>query len=579
MERIPSTAARRFIWAGLLVCSLGSAQQRIIDGDDADWPLPGPTLSNLAQVVRDDAGRGTLVWRDAPGDAQTALNDPESEADLTELRISGSAQALQVLLRFSDLVLASGPGAVQVQLAVDTDRAPGSGSLAFIGGADLDVTDAARWEYLVATAFGSNSGQLTVHSAGGGSQQAGIAVINPMLDVAELSLPWSAMGLAGPPDGPLALSIATFRSNADDSLMEVGDALAADALDVITHNNQPGVARPSSDELTDQVLDHQLLAWFQPDGQVRAPLLISAVQPRPSSMIAGEFVRLFNPGSTSLELQGFAVGDEETPGATEGMFSLPAFPLAAGAQVTVARSSTAYEVGAGSPADFETEMSDPAVPSLGQDSVWAIGGIELVDSGDQVLLLDPSRTVIDVIAYGSATYVGVEALGPVNGGDTFQRAPRERDRNLADDFRFLVSDLSLAVTGPAGRLLENSEAVYIVRATSTGPDAVTDASVRLEQLDGLAVEGSQCQNVSAGAVCAPLDPVTLESLVSLAPGDSFEIAVQARAGSAATADALLAARITAPSTVGELAPLDNFDASTQSIEPEAIFSDGYESEP
>ena len=106
----------------------------------------------------------------------------------------------------------------------------------------------------------------------------------------------------------------------------------------------------------------------------------------------------------------------------------------------VARRATAYEsLGyATQPVpDFEWNHSSN-VPDMIRTN-WGDGECALGNSGDEVLLLDAARRVVDVLVYGTGGYPGVSSFTDVDlvyNGNSLERWPANRDSNdCGRDFR------------------------------------------------------------------------------------------------------------------------------------------------
>ena len=87
--------------------------------------------------------------------------------------------------------------------------------------------------------------------------------------------------------------------------------------------------------------------------------------------------------------------------------------------------------------DFEWNHSSN-VPDMLRTS-WGEGECALGNSGDEVLLLDAARQVVDVLAYGTGSYPGVSSFTHVDqvyNGNSLERWPANRDSNdCGRDFR------------------------------------------------------------------------------------------------------------------------------------------------
>ena len=112
-----------------------------------------------------------------------------------------------------------------------------------------------------------------------------------------------------------------------------------------------------------------------------------------------EFVEIANAGETAADLGGWSLSDRE---------ATAAFPagtrLAPGARLVATRNSTSFAEDVRRSADFTYDRGDAARME---------GGVlRLADTGDEVLLLDLTGTVVDAYVYGTSAYAGVGWDGP-----------------------------------------------------------------------------------------------------------------------------------------------------------------------
>ncbi len=119
------------------------------------------------------------------------------------------------------------------------------------------------------------------------------------------------------------------------------------------------------------------------------------------------------------------------------MHSFPAgTTLDAGNRVTVARSGAAYTALFGQPPNFELEDAS-AVPNMDQFGVWSTGSPDFADPGDELLVLDRSNTIVDVVTYGAppVSFPGLTPKTPAPAAAEVQRRAsslRDTDSNQAD---------------------------------------------------------------------------------------------------------------------------------------------------
>ncbi len=162
-------------------------------------------------------------------------------------------------------------------------------------------------------------------------------------------------------------------------------------------------------------------AW--PQARTTSPLLIDELLYRGS---AEEFVVLINVSEAALDLSGWAIGDEESPGAGEGMYALPTgYPLEAGARFVIARDGASFRATWGAPANAEFGNSDDATANLTPQRALASGQWALNDSGDEVILLNPNGEVADALVYGDGAYASLNTDGLLVAPTSFslQRVP------------------------------------------------------------------------------------------------------------------------------------------------------------
>jgi hypothetical protein len=332
-----------------------------VDGTITDWsPRVGPPFANLGHVARDAAGTGEYVWRDAAEDERTDLAAPDKMVDLTEFRVTADPTWLCFCARMTDL---SG-GAPMVQVAIDLDRATGSGQSFLGGSADTQVGIDARWEFLVMTRFGSGRSPI-VYDSGFLPVGTGEVAISMVTDAIEFRVPWTLLGLTGPPAQPVRFSVAVFRTNAADMTIDVGGGTISNALDAVTDYMDPRASSYPNTwaEVGDGMLDNAFDVWFEPNGEPLAPLIISEVMVNPTT--SGEWIEIANRTSWPLSLDGFKIGDEETPDGTERMAAFPTgFSIPAAGALTAAANAGAYSSAFGILPAFEWTAADPAVPDL-----------------------------------------------------------------------------------------------------------------------------------------------------------------------------------------------------------------------
>lgn len=399
-----------------------------VDGALDDWITTFPTPpENNGHVMRNVAYEGEFIWTDAGGDNRTVGTDPDSNYDLTELRVTADENDLYFLLQFEDLTDTNLP---YVAIAVDTTR-DGAGNTAFGDSAGVSTAAAAAWERQIVAnnnRTGYFDGSFTFNVAGSNA----IDVDN---DVVEISMPLSDLGIDL--DGGAVVRFTAFVGEHDGSggVTVYGSHAALDAV------TDAASAWPSG-----TVIDSFFDVYFELDGDPTSPLQISEVFYNPvgstiSDELSNEYIELYNPAQYRAYLDGMLLGDEPTnaPNANfrEANFQFPGtsgtgttYVVEPGAYVVVAIDAVTYDddpsdgtLGYAFPdhhwADWElfqgvdNEYDNPAVPNLalvygltGNVVQMAIGnpgdGVMLADGTGNIDASPPlSYTIVDGMNYGN----------------------------------------------------------------------------------------------------------------------------------------------------------------------------------
>lgn len=416
----------------LAIPNAAEAHPVTVDGSAAEWLTRLPNADNLGLVARNAAGQGEYIWRDALADTRTDLATPEVVADIAAFQVTGDATGVGFLLRRAPgVALAGAP--IQVQIAIDVDRVDGSGQEFFAEFADTKVASNARWEFLVETLFGSGGTAKVIDT--NFNQVAMVSAMQGAAGDVEIFVPWTALGLMGPPATPLRFSVATFRCQMNSDLtIDIGGSMFSNALDAITDYGDPAAAMyPNTyQDVQDLIVNYSFDIHFNQSGEVYAPLVVQSFLSNASGGGSDEWVTVKNVSPNALPLGGFKLGDEETPDGNEGMLSFPAAMLAPGASFTMARAGAAYQAFFGQPPNAELPPgASMAVPDMSPFLPWtagAAGTFALNNPGDELLILDPSNTLIDVATYGTGAYPGVTPFTPAPGtDDVLSRGPMSAD--------------------------------------------------------------------------------------------------------------------------------------------------------
>jgi hypothetical protein len=229
-----------------------------IDGNASDWgnlgngSCPTAPAANSGQVLtlsHTDCGLGAnagteYVWTDASGDQRTDHWSPTGNMDLTQLRITGDANNLYFLLRFSDITSCN---AQYIAIAIDSTA---GGTTFFPDSADTNLP----WGYeRVVVANTNKTGYFTNDST---FTAAGTSFCSDANNLWEISIPRADLGLTWPAvagDYDFAVMIACHNGTGG-----ICDAFSSDAMDVVT------VAGDTWSEVSDGALDYSFTMGFSP---------------------------------------------------------------------------------------------------------------------------------------------------------------------------------------------------------------------------------------------------------------------------------------------------------------------------
>jgi hypothetical protein len=85
--------------------------------------------------------------------------------------------------------------------------------------------------------------------------------------------------------------------------------------------------------------------------------------------------------------------------------------------------------------DFEVINTVIFVPDMSPEPLWATGTIEMNNFGEEILLLDPYFTAVDVATYESGSYPGVNRHHGTGTGETMERSIPIDTNDCVVDFR------------------------------------------------------------------------------------------------------------------------------------------------
>jgi hypothetical protein len=434
-------SASLFFQAGtagaFVLLSLPPAQSHpvIVDGHPGEW-VTSPPLNQDAGHLGRVGTVGEYAWRDRAGDERTDVANPDPSVDLISFQMTADPTALSFIALFNGMSVTSGDGAPMIQIAID--RTPQSGTLFFAGFSQTDVSPDARWERLIATRFGSGSATGVVYDETFAPVGTASQAISPSFKTIEISVPWSSLG--GLPTAPLRFTIAVFRADASDGTWDIGGPGVSNAFDVLTNYGNPGSAMSTADEVADLDVDYHFEVWFHldPDFDPFAPILLSEVfYDTPGIDSHEEWIELYNASGVPLSLTDWRIGDEESHDGSEGMFRFPAQSSVNPNEVSVMalRSSGFQALNGGILPNFEMINTVIFVPDMIAEPLWATGTIEMSNFGDEILLLDPFFTAVDVATYENGNYPGVNRSHGVVTGESMERELPLDTNDCVVDFR------------------------------------------------------------------------------------------------------------------------------------------------
>jgi hypothetical protein len=425
-----------------------AAHPVVADGVISEWVGALPAVANLGHVSRTGAGFGEYVWRDAPNDERTDLG-PSGTCDLTSLAITATAGelAFRFAVREGQPIVGSG---TLFQVTVDLDRSNTSGQ-PFLGRfADTSVPSLAEWEFLIVAE--PAAGTATTYDQTFTPMGVDPAAASPAGDV-EVVIPWSRFALAGPPAAPIRFTVSSYAADAAGNTVDIGGPTISNAIDALTEYNDPrSTAHPNTwDEVSNQVLDRPVDVWFQSNGEVYSPFLISEVLYDPFGTEDLEWIELVNVSGATQGLD-YKVGDASAPDAGEAMGLTVGPTIPAGSGAMIARNGFVFASNYGMSPYYESINSSAGIPDLFPFPAWAPSiAFQLANTGDEVLLIDRWNTVIDVLAYGTGAWPGNPARALVPEGHSLERYPSNLDTDQPSDFRDRTTPSPGALVAVPGR--------------------------------------------------------------------------------------------------------------------------------
>ncbi len=287
----------------------------------------------------------------------------------------------------------------------------------------------------------------------------------------------------------------------------------------------------------------------------------------------GEWVELYNMSGLTIDLSVYKVGDEETSGGGEGMFQFPAgASIAPGQVIVIAENAAAFATNYGFSPDYEFTANDAGVPDMVKYTAWAGGNIGLGNSGDEILLLDGTDTLVDSVSWGSSNWAFNPDAPDVAAGHSLERNPADADTDTAVDW------LNQSVPAPGSVVLSGPTPTPILptftpppgpTATPAPPTPTPDPSC------GKSSVYTATWEIQGSGAISPLDGLTVNNVRGIVTADfqagtggpqeprGFFIQAHEPDCDAATSDGLLVYSSTSAKTfnVGDLVELDGGSVS------------------
>lgn len=191
---------------------------------------------------------------------------------------------------------------------------------------------------------------------------------------------------------------------------------------------------------TDWPLITYLPTIYQDFGPPIQHLLISELLYNPNGPDDAEFVEIYNPTATAVNITNASLSDATAPTDFEDLRRFPSGTvLQAGQVIVVATTATGFEAAFGFTPDFEIVESDTAVPNLIDDPNWGdpAATFQLGNQGDEVILRSAVGEVVDVVVYGNGAFPGHVACELIQQQHvSYERFPSGNDSDSCpNDFR------------------------------------------------------------------------------------------------------------------------------------------------
>ena len=108
--------------------------------------------------------------------------------------------------------------------------------------------------------------------------------------------------------------------------------------------------------------------------------------------------------------------------------------IAPGQVIIIANQAQVFTTTYGFWPDYEYVESSEAVPNLIPNIDWGSGTIDLINIGDEVLILDEADICVDALSWGSSSWAFDPSIPLVELGHSLERLPADSDQNTAADW-------------------------------------------------------------------------------------------------------------------------------------------------
>lgn len=261
------------------------------------------------------------------------------------------------------------------------------------------------------------------------------------------------------------------------------------------------------------------LALVLPQDIATYPVVNEVFYDTPGDDTDEEWVELYNPTGSVIDISDYKVGDEETEGEGEGMYEFPdGTYFAADTFITICQYDTTFFRMYGYHCDFEFKDSDgSAANDMIKYSSWATGSMGLSNSGDEVLLFDEGDNAVDVVTYEGGSYPGVTPHPGVSTGHSIERSPPGED---TDDCSVDMVDRSSPDPHVGGAA--RAPTIVSVWRDPFCPDASEGVTVYAEITDGSGLESETVRySVNGGSYSGvSMSPANGDTFYGVIPGQA-----------------------------------------------------------